>query len=330
MSPAAPSSSAADHARRRLAWALAAGLIVVLLACVALVPRSAPPAPSPARPETVVVDNAALLPAAALPGLNSRLHGLDGFEAVVYIDGPAPAGNLNDWTGRAAGQWQVGRAGGDRGLVLFVFRDAGLARVEVGYGLEAELPDLWLQQMLQAQLVPPFAEGRFELGIEQAIAAVHSRLQAAAAAAADAGPRRSAWARTWDDAWRNGARLAPAVWRLYRESSAFERAVILAFAAPPLLVLGWGLMALALTIHAAASLPRVVRTLRASPQAPAAADGRTTLMGLLFSITLGAFMTGLCGAILVFVLSMAPDLVTRQGLFEGGGATVSWLPAPGR
>jgi uncharacterized membrane protein YgcG len=309
---------------RRTALLVAAGLVLALLLAVFAVPRPAPPPPSPERPETVVVDKAGLLTPAALSGLNSQLHGLEGLDAVLYIDGPAPAGSLAAWTGRAVSEWRVGRAGGDRGLVLFVFRDAGLARAEVGYGLEADLPDLWLEQMLQAQLVPPFAQGRFEQGIEQAVDAVQRRVRAAAEAAAASGPRPSVWARTWDDARRHGARLVPAVWRVYREGSAFERGVILAFATPPLLVTAWGLMTVALVLHAIASLPGTLRAVRGAQRD---AEGTKKLVGLLFLITFGTFVATLCGAIVVFVLSMAPDLVTRQGLFGGGGATVSWLPA---
>jgi uncharacterized membrane protein YgcG len=309
-------------AHRRRARLVLLALAAIVIALVFGVPRTAPLAPSPARPDTVVLDKLGILSADFVRDLNAQLFGLEEFDMVVHLDGQPPAGSLRDWTTQTVHQWSVGRAGQDRGLVLFVFRDAGIARVEVGYGLESRLPDAWLRQMLQLRLVGPLALGRYEAGIDATVQALRDRVQAEPGAPGADEVRASAWTRTWHDAWRHGSRLIPAVVSEYRQSPWHDRLGILAFATPPLLVLGAGAVSAVLALQSLLALPAPLRAWRnGGPVGP--------LLGALFLASMGLFMTLFCGAILVFVFSMAPDLLTRQGLFGGGGATVTWTPASG-
>jgi uncharacterized membrane protein YgcG len=336
--PARPDPSLPSP-RSRVRAAAAAGLLLFLLALVFLVPQRPSPPPSPEQPDTVVVDKAGLLTPGFARDTGAWLHALQAFEAVLYIDPLPPDTALPAWTTQTVMQWGVGKAHQDRGLALFVFHEARLARIEVGYGLEGRLPDVWLRQMLQTKLVPRFAQGQFEAGIESAIQALQQRVEADGAAAA-AAPRASAWSRTWADAWDHGGRLLPALARHFHQSGPFERLGMLAFALPLLLFGVASAAAAVATVHMLLALPRRLRALRGGdPPAAAAhaealpellrgADPRWAAVMLLVPVVLGAFLTAMCAAIAVFVFSMAPDHLTRQGRYGGGGVTVTW-PAPG-
>ena len=84
----------------------------------------------------------------------------------VVILPRVPTGSLEDFTMRAASQWKVGVNGVDNGLLLFIFKEEHKLRLEVGYGLESVMPDALAYQLLSEQLVPAFAQGQFETGIE--------------------------------------------------------------------------------------------------------------------------------------------------------------------
>lgn len=321
------------------------GILGVLLALVGLLPRQAPPPPSPEQADTVFVDRIGLVSPQFAKDSNAWLHAREGFEAVLYIDAAPPAGPLQAWTTQTAIQWGMGKSRQDRGLAMFVFRDARLARIEVGYGLEGRLPDAWLQQMLQATLVPAFAQGRFEPGIEAVLDALQARLKDDPSAE-DAAHRSglSAWARTWADAWNHGARLLPALLRSFLQADTGERLIILAFVLPMLAVCVMGVVMLVATAELAAKMAGWMRVLRQADMGDAKASAakakaagvpdivvqagpRLGPLLMLVPIALGAFVVLMCSALLVFVFSMAPDRLARQGQYGGGGVTVTW-PAP--
>ncbi len=245
---------------------LAAGLLTVLLALVFLVPRTPAPPPSPARPDTVFLDKAGLVSPEFAKETTTWLHAIQLFEGVVYIDGKPPEGTLQPWTVQTATEWGVGSDRQDRGLVLFIFRNARVVRVEVGYGLEGALPDVMVKRLLEAIVVPAFAQGRYEAGLETFIKTVYEGLggdaEAGRRALEEAGRPHDAWAETWDDAWRNGARLLPAVWRFYSQGSAVDRVGVIAFTLPILLFSVISLVVLAVSIQMIIGLPRKMRALR--------------------------------------------------------------------
>ncbi len=118
-----------------------------------------------------------------------------------------PGGSVDDFTIRAATAWKLGAAGVDNGLVLFVFRDERVLRLEVGYGLEAVLPDVVANRLLSEQIVPAFSQGHYEAGIEDFLAALNQTLEASKAAANRAAPSAAMLAFVWN-VIRNAPRMA--------------------------------------------------------------------------------------------------------------------------
>lgn len=76
---------------------------------------------------------------------------------------------LEDYAFRVAETWALGRAEADDGVLLLVVRKERKIRIEVGYGLEGEIPDLAARRIIDQQMTPRFREGDFVGGIEAAV-----------------------------------------------------------------------------------------------------------------------------------------------------------------
>ncbi len=198
-------------------------VLIALLAFIVLPPRAAEPPATPEKPGTVFFDQAGLVSPQFARDTAIRLHSIELFQGVVYTDLGVPQGDLQAWTEEAATRWGVGMDRHDRGLVLFVFREPRMLRVEVGYGLEGQLPDAQVKQLLETHVVPAFAQGRYEDGLDAWVQAVYEALGGDKAwvqmVHARSGKGKAGWADLWDQAWKEGARLLPAVWREYLQGS---------------------------------------------------------------------------------------------------------------
>ncbi len=68
--------------------------------------------------------------------------------------------------------WGIGQKGRDNGVLLIVAPQERAVRIEVGYGLEGTLTDAVSSTIIRTVLVPAFKSGKFESGIEAAVAAI--------------------------------------------------------------------------------------------------------------------------------------------------------------
>jgi len=73
---------------------------------------------------------------------------------------PSVPGNDPDFTMNVAEKWRPGTKGADNGLILFVFTKEHRIRAEVGYGLEAALPDAEMERILAGGPDRPVTVGR--------------------------------------------------------------------------------------------------------------------------------------------------------------------------
>ncbi|MCP4202971.1 MAG: YgcG family protein [bacterium] len=86
---------------------------------------------------------------------------------------------LEQFSLRVAETWGLGRAEQDDGVLLLVARDDRKMRIEVGYGLEADLTDAESGRILRNILTPRFKAGDFDGGIEQGVDAIVGTLEGA-------------------------------------------------------------------------------------------------------------------------------------------------------
>jgi uncharacterized protein len=165
--------------RRPLALAaLAAALGTSLAAAQAKIP------PAPTR---WVTDQAGLLSRQTVEALDARLAGYErqtGHQVLVWIGRTiGPDAVLEDWAAKAFEAWQVGRKGLDDGLVLFILAEDRKIRIEVGYGLEDKVPDIYAFRIIDNILAPGLRDGRPDEAVEAAVTALVGYISGDTAAA---------------------------------------------------------------------------------------------------------------------------------------------------
>ncbi len=132
--------------------------LLVLLCLLAGILGAAPP-PAPTR---WVTDGPGLLSPAARTTLDRRLEAYErgtGHQVLVWIGDTTGGDPLEDWTVKAFAAWKVGRKGLDDGLVLFVLVADRKVRMEVGYGLEGQVPDAVAFRIIQETILPALKAG---------------------------------------------------------------------------------------------------------------------------------------------------------------------------
>jgi len=132
--------------------------------------------PIPPAPNRWVTDEAGFLSRQAVERLDARLEGYErqtGHQLLVWI-GRTIGENavLEEWAVKAFAAWKVGRKGIDDGLVLFIFAEDRKIKIEVGYGLEDEVPDIYAYRVINNILAPGIREGRRDEAVEAAVTAL--------------------------------------------------------------------------------------------------------------------------------------------------------------
>ena len=174
-----PKGTAAELVTPRMVriarWSLV-GFVVAVLLLVFAVPRTPPPPPSLAHPDQAFVDRVGIVSPEFARQWAGGLLNDDRAQIVIYVDRKPPEGELAAWAIQTASDWKVGAAKDDTGLVVFVFTEPRLARIDVGYGLEDRLTDARVRQLLETHLVPAFARGEYERGFDALIFALRKEI----------------------------------------------------------------------------------------------------------------------------------------------------------
>jgi len=317
---------------RIVRWSLIAIVAVVLLLVFA-VPRRPPPPPSPAQPEQAFVDRAGLVSPAFVREWAGALANDPRAEIVVYIDTRPPAGDLSAWTIQSASDWKVGSAKNDTGLVLFVFKEPRLARMEIGYGLEGTFTDARVRQLLEAHLAPAFGQGQYERGFDALIKGMRDELggDASFARAIEASvkvPNEPLMAQI-ASAFQRVPRMVSKTGSNYLEEGPGARVAILAFVTVGLGIVALGMFFAINTLWRLATIPGKLRERKgrsiSGPEAAVRLAGDLKL----FEIVMGIGGFALCFTMTVFILLNAEGFLTRKGNFGGGGGAIVW-PSPPR
>jgi uncharacterized protein len=149
--------------------ALFAAVTLALLAPIAI---GAAEQPIPPTPTQWVTDTAGLLSTQTIEQLDERLGTYETatqHQVLVYIAPTTGDTPLEDWTVRAFKRWKVGRKGLDDGLILFVFPRDHKLRIEVGYGLEAMVPDAIASRIIRETIEPRLRVGDPDHGITSGV-----------------------------------------------------------------------------------------------------------------------------------------------------------------
>ncbi|MEZ5405888.1 MAG: TPM domain-containing protein [Verrucomicrobiia bacterium] len=80
--------------------------------------------------------------------------------------------SIEDYTLRIAEKWRVGQKDKDNGAVLFVFIQDRKMFLQVGYGLEANIPDALAKQIIEYEIKPGFKKGNYDEGLKKGVEAM--------------------------------------------------------------------------------------------------------------------------------------------------------------
>jgi uncharacterized protein len=155
-----------------------------LLRCLAsfalLLPLLGAAAPEPLPEHTgLVVDLTGQLDDATQSALLRRLGALQnsGRAQVAILVAPGTQGlALADYSLQVAQHWKLGHAGKDDGMLIVVVPHLTAARIEVGYGLEASVPDVMAARWIDHVLLPALKQGQLAEGLHAVLGELESAL----------------------------------------------------------------------------------------------------------------------------------------------------------
>jgi len=170
--------------------ALGGALLAALLAVAA--PAAAVGPPVPASPPNYVVDLAGVIDDGVEAQTNTLLRELEDRTTaqVVVLTLPTLEGeSLEAFSiDLAHNRWKIGQKGKDNGVLLTLAMQERKYRIEVGYGLEAVLPDSLVGSLGRELLVPAFRAGDFGGGLAALAGELATRIATASGVALSAAP----------------------------------------------------------------------------------------------------------------------------------------------
>jgi len=158
--------------RPRRAFPFLAGAILALFSRAGAFGQETP---IPRPPDRWLTDEAGFLSPAARSELDARLEAFErssGYQVLVYIGRTTGGAPIEDWASRAFKAWAVGRRGLDDGLILFIMSEDRRARIEVGYGLEGQVPDIVAGRIINDVLIPGIRAGDNDAAVGGAVAGI--------------------------------------------------------------------------------------------------------------------------------------------------------------
>lgn len=136
----------------------------------------------PARPDTYIADNAGILSPGARTNLAQALHDYQTRTtnefAVLIVPNLGDFGSIEELANKTFHAWGIGKKDKNNGLLLAVSMAEHKYRLEIGYGLEGDLPDARAGQILRDTIPNNFRAGRFDAGITDSVTAVIAHLDA--------------------------------------------------------------------------------------------------------------------------------------------------------
>jgi uncharacterized protein len=130
----------------------------------------------PPLPARYFNDYAHVVPEATVAQLNTKLEDFEratGNQIVVAVYPKMQSeSSIDDYAVRVFRAWKVGQASKNNGAVLFVFMEERQMFIEVGYGLEAVLPDALCKQITEFEIKPRFKTGDYAGGLTAGVNAI--------------------------------------------------------------------------------------------------------------------------------------------------------------
>ena len=160
---------------RAAAWLLAALIACLSLGAPPLLAEVAVPALT-----TRVTDLTATFKAGERDALEGELAAIEtrtGAQFAVLLVPTTQGEPIEQFALRVAEAWKLGRKGSDNGLLLLVAKNDRKVRIEVGYGLEGDIPDAIARRVIAETIAPRFQAGDFAGGVTAGVQRLAGRLE---------------------------------------------------------------------------------------------------------------------------------------------------------
>jgi uncharacterized membrane protein YgcG len=144
-----------------------AGLALLALLAGPVAARADVAIPPVAR----VTDLTGTLSAVQRSTLSERLADFEqekGSQLAVLVLPTTQPETIEQYGIRVGDAWKLGRKGKDDGVILIVAKNDHRVRIEVGYGLEGDIPDATAKRIIDEAITPAFKAGDFYAGITAA------------------------------------------------------------------------------------------------------------------------------------------------------------------
>lgn len=124
-----------------------------------------------------VIDKTGTLSSQQITQLDSKLINFenahaDGSQIAVLMIATLDGETIEQYAIRAFEQWKIGKKGIDNGVLLIIAKQDRQVRIEVGYGLEGELPDIKAKRIIEQSLIPAFRQNDFYQGIDHSLTSI--------------------------------------------------------------------------------------------------------------------------------------------------------------
>ncbi len=119
-----------------------------------------------------VTDLTGTLDASQQAALEAKLKALEdkkGSQIAVLIVPTTQPEDIAQYSIRVAEKWKLGREKTDDGVLVLVAKDDHRIRIEVGYGLEGAIPDIYAKRIVSEVISPRFKSGDFFGGLDAGV-----------------------------------------------------------------------------------------------------------------------------------------------------------------
>ena len=88
--------------------------------------------------------------------------------ALLIVPSTQPE-EIEQYAIRVVDKWKIGREKSDDGVLILIAKNDRKMRIEVGYGLEGAIPDLYAKRIISEVIGPKFKQGDFYGGLDSAV-----------------------------------------------------------------------------------------------------------------------------------------------------------------
>lgn len=90
-------------------------------------------------------------------------------QIAILLEPSLEGEDLFDYTHRVAREWGIGEKEKNNGILIYVATADRKIQIQVGYGLEGAVPDVYAKRVIDKLMLPEFRKGDYYTGLDQAV-----------------------------------------------------------------------------------------------------------------------------------------------------------------